>query len=156
MTLLRLQAYLERSFGDSLQEGNQKIYEALNVPKSVGQQYFKQVAARQYNFKKKKFCNFLNGSFAVISYLRLLGFFFLVLFRTKRWPKKTRLDVGLLIDDIQHYGETDKWLKLIHLFGDAKALVVLRNKLELPKSIDLNTLMLLNGRGYSRSIFNKV
>lgn len=156
MTLLRLQACLERSFGGSLQEGNQKVYEALNIPKSVGQQYFKQVAARHYSFKKKKFCNFLNGSFAAISYLRLLVFFLLVLFRSKRWPKKTRLSVDLLIDDIQHYGETDRWLKLIGLFGDAKTLLVLRNKLALPKSSDLNTLILINGRGYSRSIFIKI
>ena len=156
MNFSSFQVYLEKSFDDNLQVLNHRVYEALNVPKDVGQQYFKQVAARQYNFKKKKFNHFLNGSFAPLSYLRFLGFVSLVFLRSKHWQNEPRLNADLIIDDIQHYGEPDRWLKLIRLFGEKRVVLILRNKLILSQSGDFDVFMLLNGIGYSRSIFNKI
>ena len=137
---------------DSVELLNTFYERRFNVPKEVSTQYLKHRIALSYNMKYSKFNRYISLPYLLISifkYLTLVVVFFI--FSKKIKTKKQEFD--LLVDDIQHDGEIERWYQLERKFGFKKTIYIL--KYDSIKSLNKNIIYQKKLKGYDRSLLLK-
>jgi hypothetical protein len=125
-----------------------KFYaDRFSVPKDVVCQYLKRRTATNYNTITSDLDHKLSLPYMFISVIKYLGLIFLMACFSKTLKVK-RKSYSLLIDDIQHQSEIDKWSKLESHFNCKKTIFISRSKIV--KANNNNVIYRLVSRGYDK------
>ena len=123
-----------------------------NIPKEVLNQYFKLRISLNYNLKNAEFDNSLSKSSIFLSTIKYIGYLLYVLFFSKVINKK--YECSLLVDDLQHFGEIDRWLQLEKEFTVEKTVFIAKS--HTVKSINNNNIVYREQlKDYDRSLLIK-
>ena len=127
----------------------------FNLPKQIILQYIKQRIASNFNMKYSKFLRVITLPYLFFSIFKYLVFLLVVLFFSKKVKLKLKRDVyDLLIDDMQHKGEIERWLSLENEFSKEKIIFIARSD-EVKTSEDNNIITRKPLKGYDRSFLLK-
>lgn len=124
----------------------------FNIPKRVVRQYLKQRIASNYIMKYSKFNNMVKLPYILISIIKYLVLVTLCfIFSKKIKTKKQEFD--LLVDDIQHDGEIERWHELEANFSREKTVYIA--KYLFIKPLDKNLIYQERLKGYDRMLLIK-
>ena len=124
----------------------------FNIPKEVLNQYLKLRISISYNTKNAKFDNILSKSSIFVSIIKYIGYIFSVLFFSKIINKKYQY--SLLVDDLQHLGEIDRWLQLEKEFTVEKTVFIAKSHSVKPLNNN-NIVYREQLKGYDRKLILK-
>ena len=98
----------------------------FSIPEEVCSQYIKQKIASNYSIKFSKFSYLMNLSYMFVSIFKHYIFMILILFFSKKIMSKEKR-YSLLIDDIQHKNEFDRWSNLENDFTSKETVYVAKS-----------------------------
>ena len=124
----------------------------FKIPKEVLNQYLKLRISFSYDTKNAKFDNILSKSSIFLSTVKYIGYIFYVLFFSKVSNKK--FEHILLVDDLQHFGEIDRWLQLEKEFTVDKTVFIAKSHTVKPLNNN-NILYREQLKDYDRSLLIK-
>tara|TARA_Y100000768_G_scaffold117426_1_gene86741 strand:+ start:3213 stop:4664 length:1452 start_codon:yes stop_codon:yes gene_type:complete len=127
----------------------------FKIPSQVVNHYLKQRLSWNYRTKDTKFSYWIRLPFIFFSILQYIIFIStLAIFskKIKKNPSTKKFD--LLVDDIQHMNEIDRWNYLQEKFGRDKTIFIARSK-EVKNDKDRNIFHLIPTKGYDRDYLHK-
>ena len=142
----KINSMLSSSSGDALI----KFYvDRFDIPEEVCSQYIKQRIASNYSIKFSKFNHLMNLSYMLVSIFKHYIFMIFILFLSKKLIKKEK-DYTLLIDDMQHKNEFDRWSSLEEIFTSKETAYIVKSSIvDLPEKKNIINHKIMHG--YDRS-----
>lgn len=124
----------------------------FNLPEHIVNQYLKQRIASNFNTRSEDFHDVMTLPYLFSSILKYIGFLFLAFFYSKKTKIESTSEIyDLLIDDIQHHNELERWRRLENEFGMGKVLFIARSKID--KAIKANDIVTRTAlKDYDRSL----